>query len=94
MILKVAKLDILPPSLSSGSTALFSLAFMFSVLLNGISMFNCVPFSLNAPSTQSNFTLWNSHKAYMRGILIQLSSRLKKDRNKKLDDLFQLIKTL
>lgn len=51
-------------------------------------------FSINGASTQNSFTLWNSHKAYMRGILIQLPSRLKKDYSKKLDDLFQLIKLL
>lgn len=51
-------------------------------------------FSINAPSSQNNLTLWNSHKAYTRGILIQLSSRLIKDRNKKMDELLEKIEIL
>lgn len=51
-------------------------------------------FTLNSTSISDKFTLWNAHKAYIRGILIQISSRWKKDRNKSLDDLFRSIKLL
>lgn len=48
-------------------------------------------YSVNTPCMQNSFTFWTAHKAYMKRIVIQLASRLKKDRNKKL---FQLIKLL
>lgn len=51
-------------------------------------------FSLNSLSTQSSFTFWNAHMACIRGILIQMSSRWKKDQNKTLDILFQSLKRL
>lgn len=51
-------------------------------------------FTLNAPSVTDRFILWNAHKAYIRGILIQVSSRWKKERNKQMEDLFHSIKTL
>lgn len=51
-------------------------------------------FTLNSPSTDNHFTLWNAHKAYIRGILIQIFSRLKKVKTQVLDDLFHQIKLL
>lgn len=51
-------------------------------------------FALNAPSVNNGFTLWNAHKAVMRGILIQISSRWKRERSKLLDTLLILIKLL
>lgn len=44
-------------------------------------------FTLNSSSVPEGFTLWNAHKAYIRGILIQISSRWKKEKNRSLDDL-------
>lgn len=35
-------------------------------------------FTLNSSSVPEGFTLWNAHEAYIRGILIQISSRLRK----------------
>lgn len=32
-------------------------------------------FSLNSTSISTRFTLWNAHKAYIRGVQIQISSR-------------------
>lgn len=51
-------------------------------------------FSLNASPDISANTLWNSHKAYMRGVLIQLSSRLKRERTRIMSDLLKRIQTL
>lgn len=51
-------------------------------------------FSYNCSPSTNAFTLWNSHKAYMRGVLIQLSSRLKRERCQKMNELLQNIKTL
>lgn len=49
-------------------------------------------FSFNAPFTQNSFTLGNAHKAYLRGILFQMSSKLKKDRNKNLSNSWKINK--
>lgn len=51
-------------------------------------------FILNSPSSLNWFTLWNAYNAYMRVILIQLSSRLKWDRSREIDNLLQQIKSL
>lgn len=51
-------------------------------------------FSLNASPDISATTLWNAHKAYMRGVLIQLSSRLKREKNQTMSDLLHHIRTL
>lgn len=51
-------------------------------------------FALNALSVSDRFTLWNTHKAFTRGTLIQISSRWKKERSKILDGLFLSIKSL
>lgn len=51
-------------------------------------------FTINSSPTLSNFTLWNAHKAYMRGFLLQLSSRLKREKNKQMQDLLQNIQRL
>lgn len=51
-------------------------------------------FALNVPSVNNGFTLWNAHKAVMRGILIQISSRWKRERSKLLDTLLISIKSL
>lgn len=51
-------------------------------------------FILNSLSVPKGFTLWNAHKAYIRGILIQISSKWKKDRNRTLNELFHTIERL
>lgn len=47
----------------------------------------------NSPDTNP-FTLWNAHKAFIRGILIQIGSRIKKQRNAHLNKLISDIQTL
>lgn len=47
----------------------------------------------NSPDIEAS-TLWNAHKAYMRGVLIQLSSRVKRGKSQKVDTLLQRIKSL
>lgn len=44
-------------------------------------------FNDNADSVQNPFMLWNAHKAFIRGIFIQLGSRAKRQRQKCLDEL-------
>lgn len=61
-----------------------------SVLANKLNEY----FSLNSTSSVSEFTVWSAHKAYMRGVLIQLSSRLKKDKSKNMQDLLSTIRRL
>lgn len=41
----------------------------------------------------SKYTLWNTYKAYMRGILIKLASYTKKQRMRQIDNLLQSIAT-
>lgn len=50
-------------------------------------------FSRNSSRSLSENTIWNAHKAVMRGVLIQ-SSRVKKERNSQLDILLQNFKAL
>lgn len=40
------------------------------------------------------FTLWNAHKVYVRGLLIQMSAKLRKQRAKWLNDLLTKIQNL
>lgn len=35
-------------------------------------------FSINKPSVQDHFVLWNAHKAYIRGIFMKLGVRVKR----------------
>lgn len=51
-------------------------------------------FSLNSSSVLEGFTLWNAHKEFIRGVLIQISSRWKKSQSKALDDIINSIKIL
>lgn len=51
-------------------------------------------FDLNEGSTSNNTILWNAHKAFIRGIIIQLSAREKRRRSQYLDTLTSTIKTL
>lgn len=51
-------------------------------------------FKNNTGSVPDPFTVWNCHKAYIRGILMKMSSVAKKQRNKKLNDLLLQIKNL
>lgn len=44
-------------------------------------------FQLNAPSTSSPTLLWCTHKAYIRGLLIQLTAKNKKIREEKISKL-------
>lgn len=51
-------------------------------------------FTLNEGSVQDPFILWNVHKAYMRGILIQLGAKAKRQRQKRLAELTENISIL
>lgn len=51
-------------------------------------------FDLNASSTEDPFTLWNTHKAFIRGILVQQSSRARRLRTQRLNDTLTSIKHL
>lgn len=44
-------------------------------------------FTINEPSVQNHFTLWNAHKAFIRGIFIQLGARARRQRQKKLQNI-------
>lgn len=48
-------------------------------------------FEFNADSVEDPFTLWNAHKVYIRGLLIQMNSRLKRQQRKWLNDLLTTI---
>lgn len=53
-------------------------------------------FSVNESSVQDQFILWNSHKAYIRGIFIQLGAKAKRQqqqRVKELTDKIYLLET-
>lgn len=49
---------------------------------------------MNAPITDNSFSLWNAHKAYMRGILVQMGARLKRTYVFHLNKLLKEIRTL
>lgn len=51
-------------------------------------------FALNTDSVSDPMALWCTHKAFIRGILLQTSSRIKKQRTLKLDLLLKDIKSL
>lgn len=51
-------------------------------------------FELNAHSVEDPFTLWNAHKVYIRGLLIQMSSKVKRQQKKRLNDLLTTIQNL
>lgn len=51
-------------------------------------------FALNEHSVSDPFALWNSHKVYIRGILLRMSSVAKKSRTQKLNDLLNTIQNL
>lgn len=51
-------------------------------------------FQNNVDSVENPFTLWNAHKAYMRGILIQIGAREKKRRNAHIDSILKNIHIL
>lgn len=51
-------------------------------------------FANNAGSVKNQFTLWNGHKAYMRGVFIQISARKKRYRSQQLNYRLQLIHDL
>lgn len=49
-------------------------------------------FDMNAASTEDSFfLLWNAHKAYMRGLIIQAYAQAKKQYNLRLDAVFSKI---
>lgn len=49
-------------------------------------------FAINTPSVSSPSTLWCAHKAFIKGLLLQLSSHVKKQRTQKLEILLSKIK--
>lgn len=51
-------------------------------------------FDINAGSVSDNITLWNAHKAFIRGIIIQLTAREKRRRSQRLDNITSTIKKL
>lgn len=51
-------------------------------------------FLINCPSTPDSFVVWNAHKAFARGILIQQGARNKRLRQQQLSDLITKIETL
>lgn len=51
-------------------------------------------FQINSSSTDYAFLLWNAHKAYIRGIFIQLGARIKKQRQQKITTLITEIELL
>lgn len=51
-------------------------------------------FTLNNLPETNPCTLWNTHKAFVRGLLIKLGSRAKKQYNAKVDKLISEIQSL
>lgn len=51
-------------------------------------------FATNSGSVQDNTTLWNAHKAFIRGILIQIGARERRRRSQRLNLLTSTIKSL
>lgn len=51
-------------------------------------------FCMNASTTSNILSLWNAHKAYMRGLIIQMSAQAKGHFNSKLTDLLGFIHSL
>lgn len=51
-------------------------------------------FELNALPNTNTCMLWSTYKTYMRGILIKLNKRLKKERNRQIDEIMLQIKKL
>ena len=51
-------------------------------------------FSNNADSVSDHMVLWNTHKAYMRGIFIQLGARVKRQRRQRIQEILSDIRTL
>lgn len=51
-------------------------------------------FQFNSSSTENLFVLWNTHKAYIWGMFIQLGTRLKKQRQQRHNTLLSEISTL
>lgn len=49
---------------------------------------------INEPSSSNPFTLWNSHKAFVHGILVKMSSTVNKHMMQQLDKLLSTIHTL
>lgn len=51
-------------------------------------------FNINAPSVDDPFTLWNTHKVYIRCLLIRLSAKVKKQCSERLNELLTEIRRL
>lgn len=49
-------------------------------------------FTLNSGSVADPMVVWNTHKAYIRGVLIQLGSQAKKERTQSIDTITAAIK--
>lgn len=47
-------------------------------------------FEINAPLVDDPFTLWNAHKVYIRGLLIQMTTKLRRQRTKRFNDLTKI----
>lgn len=48
-------------------------------------------FAINASSVDDPFTVWNTHKVYIRGLLIQMCAKIKKQRSDHLNELLARI---